>query len=483
MVLITPAYPNPKRERGRIARQCRIPVRPRSRFGLGTTLLCLLFAQTTFASEPVQEKADSAAARGYQYLTQKAYLPADFDQETFDSLWKVWPKKLKAQAEQASEDERRELAFSRYGLNGRPEDPTKPLQYVVDAKGNWTMNCFSCHGGKILGETHPGLPNSHYALETLTADVRKTKLLMRKPMSRMDVGSLIVPLGKTNGTTNAVMFGVALMAYRDPELNFYPERSPPKMVHHDMDAPPWWHFKKKKHLYADAFAEKGHRALMQFMMVQENGPEEFKEWESDYEDVYAFLESVEPPKYPFDINHDLASTGKAVFNDNCSHCHGTYGEDASYPNKLIPLEEIGTDTVRHGALSKTDRQAYHKSWFAHFGDHDTRFEPDGYVAPPLDGIWASAPYFHNGSVPTLAQVLDSSTRPKIWKRSENKYDQDRVGLLVEEFDRLPSSLRRADEVRQHFNTSRFGKSEKGHTFPDELSGGEKRAVLEYLKTL
>lgn len=425
----------------------------------------------------------AAAQRGYQFLTQKAYLPPDFDQETFDQVWRVWPSDLKAAAEKATAEVRREMAFSRYGLTGRPEDKTKPLQYVVDEHGNWTMNCFACHGGKILGKTKPGLPNSRYALETLTADVRKTKILMRKPMSRMEVGSLIVPLGKTNGTTNAVMFGVALMAYRDAELNFYPERSPPKMIHHDMDAPAWWQFKKKKHIYIDAFAEKGHRALMQFMLVQENGPEDFKDWESDFKDVYAYIQSIEPPAYPFAIDRDLARQGESVFNDNCAHCHGTYGDEASYPNKLVALNEIGTDPVRHGALNKSDRSSYDQSWFGHFGAHDTRTEPSGYIAPPLDGIWASAPYFHNGAVPTLAHVLDSKTRPTVWKRAEDAYDQQRLGLQVEEFEKLPPTLRRADQVRQYFNTKKFGKSAAGHTFPDELTQGERTSVLEYLKTL
>lgn len=448
------------------------------------TLISILaiawFCQIGFTSEV---EPLTAAERGYRFLTQKAYLPSDFDQETVDSLWKVWPKELKAKAEKASPDERREMAFSRYGLTGRPEDPTKPLQYVVDEKGNWTMNCFSCHGGKILGETKPGLPNSHFALETLTADMRKTKVLLRKPMSRMDMGSLVVPLGRTNGTTNAVMFGVALMAYRDPALNFYPNRPAPKMVHHDMDAPAWWQFKKKKHLYIDAFAEKGHRALMQFMMVQENGPGEFAEWESDFEDVYAFLESIEAPKYPFEIDSNLADKGEPVFKDNCAQCHGTYGENETYPNKLVSLEEVGTDEVRLGALTAKDRSAYHKSWFAEFGSHETRFDPGGYIAPPLDGVWASAPYFHNGSVPTLWHVLNSAERPAVWQRSENDYDQARVGLQVEEFEKLPPTIRRADQVRTYFNTKKFGKSAKGHTFPDELSADEKSWLLEYLKTL
>ena len=87
--------------------------------------------------------------RGYKLLVEKPYLPPDFDQEVFDSAWKHWPEPLRSQAEKATPEERRKLAFARYGLTPRPDDPTKPLQYVVDASGNWTMNCFACHGGTI----------------------------------------------------------------------------------------------------------------------------------------------------------------------------------------------------------------------------------------------------------------------------------------------------------------------------------------------
>ena len=48
-----------------------------------------------------------------------------------------------------------------------------------------------------------------------------------------------------------------------------------------MDAPPWWHFKKKNRLYIDGFAQKGHRALMPFALIRENGPEKFRKWELD----------------------------------------------------------------------------------------------------------------------------------------------------------------------------------------------------------
>ena len=97
---------------------------------------------------------------------------------------KKWPEPIRSQAEKANPEERRKLAFSRYGLTPRPEDPTKPLQYIVDAAGNWTMNCFACHGGKIEGQAWPGLPNSHYALATLTEETRSLKLDQGKPLGR-----------------------------------------------------------------------------------------------------------------------------------------------------------------------------------------------------------------------------------------------------------------------------------------------------------
>src|SRR5690606_32041677 len=133
----------------------------------------------------------------------------------------------------------------------------------------------------------PGAPNSDFALQTLTADIRRTKLSLGKPLSHMDVGSLVMPLGGSRGTTNAVMFGVALLAFRDAQLNLLPVRLPPRMQHHDMDAPAWWHFRKKQRIYIDGFAPKAHRPLMQFMLVEQNGPEQFGQWEADFRDIFA----------------------------------------------------------------------------------------------------------------------------------------------------------------------------------------------------
>ena len=443
---------------------------------------------TVAAAPPVPRTGavDSpSAARGRRHLLERAYLPADFDQEVFDELWTTWEEPLRSRAAAAPAEERRRMAFARYGLTPHPEDPSRSLQYVVDERGAWTMSCLACHQGQVRGEAIPGLPNADYALETLTEEVRLVKVRQRKAFGHMDLGSLLLPLGTTVGTTNAVMFGVALMRHRDPELNIV--QRPPRfdLVHHDMDAPPWWHYGRRRSLYIDGFAPKGHRMLMQFLLVKENGPERFRGWEEEFRDIEAWIAALRPPAWPGAVDGPLADRGAALFADHCAGCHGTSGGD--YPDKLVPIAEVGTDRVRLDSLSARERGDLTASWFGHFGRDaaglESRAEATGYVAPPLDGIWASAPYLHNGSVPTLWHLMHPDRRPVVWRRVSSGYDEARVGLEVEESADLPAGRIPPALRRTHFDTRRPGKSAVGHDFPAALAEDEKAAVLEYLKTL
>src|SRR5437764_3362310 len=124
-----------------------VPMKRSVQFVLLMVLLAVAWNRA-IAVDAQPSKDLSAEDRGYWFLTQKAYLPPDFSAEIFDNVWKKWPEPLRSEAEKASPEARRKMAFSRYGLTPRPEDPAKPLQYVVDPAGNWTMNCFACHGGK-----------------------------------------------------------------------------------------------------------------------------------------------------------------------------------------------------------------------------------------------------------------------------------------------------------------------------------------------
>ncbi len=463
--------------------------------------IVLLPAEANFADGPISENRSDAllireslqkqyktlwdgmsadAKDGYHNLVDNTYLPADFDEAVLaklDGLEHAWSL---SDAPLLSKSRRN--TWTAYGIAPRPDDPTKPLQYVMSKDKQYVMNCFACHGGNLFGATYPGAPNTTYALETLTEQVRKIKLSFQMPLGHMDIGSVFMPLGKTVGSSNAVMFGVALMNFRDNDLNLHIDRSPAEMVHHDMDAPPWWHFHRKHHIYIDGFAEKGHRGLMQFMLVRQNGPEQFKSWENDFRQVYEFISELRPPKYPLPIDKVKSQRGEQVFLNNCASCHGTYGEKSSYPELRIPIEELGTDRVRLEALSPLHRKHYGKSWFANLGGQDTLFVVDGYVAPPLDGLWASAPYLHNGSVPTLWHMLHPDERPKLWRRTELGLDTEKMGLHVDSTSAMPKRIKPA-ERRWYFDTTQPGKSAAGHDYPNALIEDDKIDLLEYLKSL
>lgn len=446
-------------------------------------LMLIVFCSLTagvLAGEPVP-----SAARGYANLRTHRYLPADFDNEVFDALWTAWPEPERSEAEQADAATRRKLTFSYYGLIFETGDTgeTRPLGYVVDDGGQWVMNCLACHGGKVAGRVIPGLPNSHTALQTLTEDVRRIKLKQGKKLTHLDLGALQMPLSTTNGTTNAVIFGIALGAYRNPDMTVNLLRKLPPLLHHDVDAPPYWNVKKKRSLYADGHAPKTARPLMQFILLPTVSPETLTRWEPEFADLLAWIESVESPRYPFPIDAELAKRGEAVFNENCARCHGTYGANGKYTQQTIALDEIGTDPLRWKALTPKFRKWMKDGWISRFGADPVEVDPAGYVAPPLDGIWASAPYFHNGSVPTLWHLLHPSERPSVWKRTEEGYDQEKVGLEVTVFDKVPEEVKAVSHRRRYFDTRLPGKSAAGHTFPNVLDEEERRSLLEYLKSL
>jgi mono/diheme cytochrome c family protein len=426
------------------------------------------------------------ARAGYRHLVESVYLPHDFDEQVLGKIdgYEHETPLVDLDLDQGT----RRATWHAFGLTPRPDDANKPLQYVVTSNGKYVMNCFACHGGSVYGSVYPGAPNSLYNLESLTETVRSVKILQGKPLAHMDVGSMFMPLGTTTGTSNAVMFGVALMNFRDADLNFHADRAPAPMTNHDMDAPAWWNFHLKSHLYIDGFAEKGHKGLMQFMMVRQNGPKQFQAWSNDFRKVYSFLSELRPPKYPLAIDEAKALRGEGVFANHCAQCHGSYGSRSDtdrsidYPESMVNIDDVGTDRVRFDALTPRHRRYYGESWFADYGKQDTRYEVEGYVAPPLKGIWASAPYLHNGSVPTLWHLLHPEDRPAVWRRRAIAMDETRIGLVVEELDRVPSNLTAA-EKRWYFDTRVKGKSASGHDYPSSLTEDEKDALLEYLKTL
>jgi mono/diheme cytochrome c family protein len=244
---------------------------------------------------------------------------------------------------------------------------------------------------------------------------------------------------------------------------------------------------RKKH--ASFYNAEGRGDQVRFMILASttctDSVEEAAQIDSWFADVRAYLVTLEPPPYPYAVDSALAENGRRLFRMNCKRCHGTYGEDWSYPNKVIELEDVGTDP----ALAQ---DAYHDSdrflrWFnTSFYGEGARVSPAlGYIAPPLDGVWATAPYLHNGSVPTLAALLDTKSRPDYWRFAgeEPDYDQSSLGWAYNEVAHGKDSAMGWDERNRIYDTTLRGYSNGGHDFGDDLTQAERLALLEYLKTL
>jgi len=246
------------------------------------------------------------------------------------------------------------------------------------------------------------------------------------------------------------------------------------------------------------------------------------------------------PKWPTDIlspiDAKLAERGARIYDDKCAHCHLPPTRSEAFwksdrwlpPNDAgqrylwvneIPISEIGTDPAQAEDMinRKVDvppelgltsdsfpealKQVVEKTvnrWY----DTQTQPVPDPkrqemngfrkneiqgkphYKARPLDGIWATPPYLHNGSVPDIEALLSpSAERPKTFWLGGRAYDPARMGY------------RWSEEVSGgfKFDTSKRGNLNTGHEFDDgparpgrigrKLSPDERRALIEYLKTL
>jgi hypothetical protein len=417
--------------------------------------------------------------RGLWNLQHKAYGFPLLNKRLLEMLPRVWEPEWQAKVKPDDPDSVRKVAFERYGFSDATWDNRgAPLQFVATEQGGWVQTCMLCHGGRVpvTGESKIGMPNTELDMQTLYEDVTGlTK--MRGPFQ--------LTFGTSRGRTNAFIFSLELLRRRNEDLS--PRSEPLPMgdyQDYDLDAPAWWYLKKKTALYADA-GSKGDfvRPIMQFTMGEPSG-EKIKSWEPDFKDILAYLKSIQAPKYPFEIDRKLAAEGRNVFEKTCSVCHGTYGADGKYPNKVAPIEVVATDSLRLTKLTKEFRAYFKKTWFAGAGAYGDD-EPGGYVAPPLDGVWASAPYFHNGSVPTVYGVLTDEARPKYFRRagSIKDYDAKDLGLKVEKLAGPAPKDAPGEARRRIIDTTKPGLGNQGHPFGFKLSEKEKRQVIEYLKML
>ncbi len=359
-----------------------------------------------------------------------------------------------------------------------------------------TPNCLQCHAQVFNDSLYVGLGNTDIDFTTIARNENPASQVTRQVMRTISPKQYaaakafirsfltIYPFLRTEvrGVNAADRLAILLVAHRDPQSLRWSDSArlqvPDEVI--PTDVPAWWLLKKKNAMFYNGF---GRGDFSKFLMLSNlltvADSAEAREVSLHFTDVLAYIQSIQPPRYPLPVNTSMAAEGQAVFLKNCSKCHGTYGENGHYPNLLVPEPIIKTDSM----LFKSNYQNpqfidwFNKSWYA-TTDHPARLEPfNGYIAPPLDGVWITAPYLHNGSVPTLEAVLNSRLRPQYWKRDfkHPRYDYNKLGWQYESCAK-PGG-------RKVYNTTLPGYGNGGHYFGDKLSNQERTALIEYLKTL
>ena len=140
------------------------------------------------------------------------------------------------------------------------------------------------------------------------------------------------------------------------------------------------------------------------------------------------------------------------------------------------MEEVKTDPYYARNFSTKMHLAnwYNESWYGQSEPKSYVKPMDGYIAPPLDGVWATAPFFHNASVPTVEAVLNSKKRPTYWRRGD-ELDYEKMGWQYQQMTKGGN--------KKTYDTTLPGYSNEGHTYGDDFTEEERFAVIEYLKTL
>jgi mono/diheme cytochrome c family protein len=434
------------------------------------------------AAEETKAAADPAADRGRDAVHGRPALnPALWSPKAPDSAWKQWGV-TERPADYAA-------AFrDRYGLHAAPYDNNGLPMGLHEVRGLFgkgiDVDCLLCHAGSVAGRTYIGLGNASLDLQSLYEE-----------LTAADGRTLPVPFrfSHVRGTIDPVAPVTFLMEWRDADLAL---RSEPVRLdfRNDVasDPPAWWLLKKKKTRgWTGGIDTRSTRVDMVTLLSPLNGADYIKRQAGVYADIHAFVLGVQPPAYPFPIDRARAARGQELFGRHCARCHGTYGPDGSYPNKVVGLDVLGTDPTLAEAFTEKNLEYFNASWLARQTGPDGEpyrvTDRRGYQAPPLDGVWATAPYFHNGSVPTVYHVLNSKARPKVFTRSfrtgTDDYDPDRLGLKVRVLDGPPGGDVSRAERRKVYDTTQPGRSNGGHTFGDKLSEDERLEVIEYLKTL
>jgi cytochrome c peroxidase len=403
-----------------------------------------------------------------------------------------------------------------------------------------TVSCTACHSSDLFGVKVVGLTNrfpqaneffikgqkalkltNSYLYQGLfhaTAEERKMFLQSKKAMRFVEtkkplalgldtsLSQVALSLAKRAPDEYASRYLKHALNPRKNDLNKIPADSKPAV---------WWNTKYKTKWLSDGSIISGNPIHTNFLWNEIGRGIDLKnleKWLTEnphiIQELTAYVFNTESPRFEYFFPHKIdirrAKQGQKLYLKNCSHCHGVYekGWDSkttlNYNEQIqttkvwyhtqTPTIDVGTDPLRFQGMQYFAKDLNRLNISKSIG---TVVVPQkGYVPPPLVGIWARWPYFHNNSVPTLCDVLTpENKRPKnYWARAaqdkEKDFDQECNGYPRKELSNTK------ENKKYFFDTTVTGLSNQGHTkmLLDE-DGGEKfskqeiKDLVMFLQTL
>ncbi|AXE31708.1 hypothetical protein DK842_18440 [Chromobacterium phragmitis] len=242
-----------------------------------------------------------------------------------------------------------------------------------------------------------------------------------------------------------------------------------------VDLPQIWNQKPRESLYLhwdgnnNDIKERNYAAAMAVGATPQSVlPAEFKR-------VTDWLLIHPSPKWPFGgLDQVRAHRGQALWEKNCASCHDFGKTDTG--QVTVGLDELGTDPYRVNSFTVGLVDKFHEFKKPPF-DFGAYRKTQSYSNTPTDGIWLRAPYLHNGSVPTLWDLLQRpDKRPKAFYRGSSVFDTRNVG-----FSTAGPETKGGGYFK--FDTRLPGNHNTGHEYGTDLPDSEKWDLIEYMKTL
>lgn len=210
--------------------------------------------------------------------------------------------------------------------------------------------------------------------------------------------------------------------------------------------------------------------------------------------VATWLRDLTPPKNPYletaaKVPPERMSNGKQLYQQYCTSCHGyqdglTYRFEGAKLGTVEPLTYIGTDPARLNSYTVQVERYQKEQLFCREQDRRHRFrnfkKTNGYANLPLDFLWLRAPYLHNGSVPTLSDLLKRpEERPRTFVRGATNLDPIKGGFEAAT-DCDPNIPLKPPLFC--VDTMKTGNGAMGHTYGTDLADADKDDLLQYLLT-